>query len=239
MYSLDINFLRDRDLSDSGAASPEKVASKSSAPPGQEPTPLIIGGVIGAACLAAAGFLFWQESSAQAAIEEEMLVVDQEIQTLTAQGNTVAGLESAIASKKGQSEAFVKVLQTKIKPWSAILQEVGDLTPSGLQLSSFEQTEDQLLIRGFSQSFTEVNDLMINLQASPLFVAEDVYIVSAALVDSPSPLEFSKPVESYDIPQVVEYTISVSLRDLTDSEIIQTLDEQGAKGMAERLKTSF
>lgn len=237
MYSLDINFLRDRDLTDTVV--PDKASGGSSAPPGKEPTPLIIGGAITAVCLAGAGFLFWQESNAQASIEEETITVDQEIQRLTAQGNTIEGLEADIAAAKNRSAAFVNVLQTRIKPWSAIMQEVGDLTPGGLQLSSFEQTDDQLLIKGFSQGFTEVNDLMINLQASPLFVEEDVYIVSAALVDSPVPLEFPRPVESFNIPKVVEYTISVSLGDLSDSEIIQTLEEQGAKGMAERLKTSF
>ncbi|AFY40064.1 Fimbrial assembly family protein [[Leptolyngbya] sp. PCC 7376] len=239
MYSLDINFLSDRKLNGDNAAQPEKAASKSLAPNGQETPPLIAGGVVAAICLAAAGFLFWNASKARAETKEEILVVDQEIQEINAKNAKVNGLEQQIASLKSQSEAFVNVLQTKIKPWSAILQEISDLTPPTLKLSSFAQTDNQVLVSGHAQNFTNVNDLMINLQASPLFVEEEVYIVSANLVDNPAVLEFSRPVESFEVPQVVEYTVAVTLRELTDAEIIQTLEQQGARGMAERLKTSF
>ncbi len=239
MYSLDINFLSDRQLNGENNAALEKTSSKSLAPKGQEPTPLIAGGVFAAVCLAAAGFLFWNASKAKAETQEEIVVVDQQIQQINAQNAKVNELQNRVAVLKDQSVAFVEVLQTKIKPWSAILQEISDLTPSGLKLRSFEQSDGQVLVSGFAQNFTDVNDLTINLQASPLFVSEEIYIVSANLVDNPAELEFSRPVESVEIPQVVEYTIAVTLKDLTDEEIIQTLEEQGARGMAERLKTSF
>ncbi|OKH13787.1 PilN domain-containing protein [[Limnothrix rosea] IAM M-220] len=239
MYSLDINFLSDRQLNGENSAALEKSSSKSIAPNGQEPAPLVAGGIVAAVCLAAVGFLFWNASKVKADTQEEIIVVDQEIQQIDAQNAKVNALQSRVAVLKDQSVAFVEVLQTKIKPWAAVLQEISDLTPSGLQLSSFEQTDGQVLVRGYSQNFTDVNDLTINLQASPLFVSEEVYIVSANLIDNPAVLEFSRPVESVEMPKVVEYTIAVTLKELTDAEIIQTLEEQGARGMAERLKTSF
>lgn len=239
MYSLDINFLSDRNLTSDSATAPEKAAAKSLAPAGKEPTPLIAGGAVAAIALGAAGFLFWQTSQAKAETQAEIQAVDQEIQQLNSQDARAAGLQQQIDALKGQSQAFVEVLQTKIKPWSAILQEISDLTPAGLQLNSFEQTENQILMVGYARNFNDVNDLLLNLQASPLFVEDELYIVNANLVDNPAVLEFKRPVESYTLPRVVEFTISLTLSDLTDSEIIATLEEQGARGMAERLKGSF
>lgn len=239
MYSLDINFLSDRNLTSDGAAVPEKAAAKSLVAAGKEPTPLIAGGVVAAIALGAAGFLFWQTTQAKAETQEQIQAVDQEIQQLNAQDARVASLQQQIDALKAQSQAFVEVLQTKIKPWSAILQEISDLTPAGLQLGSFDQNENQILMAGYARNFNDVNDLVLNLQASPLFVGEEVYIVSANLVDNPTTLEFNKPVESYSLPRVVDFTISLTLKDLTDAEIIATLEEQGARGMAERLKSSF
>lgn len=239
MYSLDINFLKDRNLSSDGSAQPERSAAKSFVPSGKEPAPLIAGGVVAFLCLAAVGFTFWQAAQAKADTQEEMALVDGQLQQLNAQSAKVQSLTQEIEGLKSQSQAFVEVLQTKIKPWSAILEEISDLTPPGLQINSFEQTDNTVLVNGYAKNFNDVNDLMINLQASPLFVEKEVYIVSANLTDNPATLEFSRPVESYNLPKVVDYTISLTLHDLTDAEIIKTLDEQGARGMAERLRKSF
>lgn len=239
MYSLDINFLKDRNLSSDGSAQLERSAAKSFVPYGKEPAPLIAGGVVAFLCLAAVGFSFWQTAQAKADTQEEIALVDGQLQQLNAQSAKVQSLTQEIEGLKSQSQAFVEVLQTKIKPWSAILEEISDLTPPGLQINSFEQTDNTVLVNGYAKNFNDVNDLMINLQASPLFVEKEVYIVSANLTDNPTTLEFSKPVESYNLPKVVDYTISLTLHDLTDAEIIQTLEEQGARGMAERLRNSF
>ena len=239
MYSLDINFLSDRSLNGENAAQPEKSASKSLAPNGQETAPLIAGGAFAAVCLLAAGFLFWNASQAKAKTREEIVAVDQEIQQVNAQNAKLTSLQQQIASLEARSGVFVEVLQTRIKPWSAVLQEISDLTPPSLNLRSFAQTDDQVLVSGYAQKFSDVNDLTINLQASPLFVEDEIFIVSANLIDHPAVLEFTNPVESFEIPQVVDYTISVTLRDLSDQEIIQTLEQKGARGMAERLKGSF
>lgn len=280
MYSLDINFLKDRNLtSDSPSVAGKVAAQKSSVPAGQEPLPLILGGAIAALALVGVGFTFWQATQAKAATQEEMANVDGQIQQLNAQSAKAAQLQQEVDVLKGQSQAFVEVLQTKIKPWSAILGEISDLTPPSLRIESLSLaqpetaptstpgaapapadpnaapppadpaaaapppsapiTNNVILISGLSRNFNDVNDFVINLQASPLFASDDIYIVKAALIDNPTTLEFSRPVESYTLPKVVEYTISLTLKDLTDVEIIKTLEAQGARGMAERLKNSF
>ncbi|MGB2924142.1 MAG: PilN domain-containing protein [Limnothrix sp.] len=239
MYSLDINFLKDRNLNSDGSAVPERAASKAYVQNGKEPAPLIAGGIVAALCLLAVGFTFWQAAKVKAETQDEIALVDAELQQLNAQSAKIQSLTQDIESLKTQSQAFVEVLQTKIKPWSAILEEISDLTPPGLQLNSFEQSDNQVLVTGFARNFNDVNDLMLNLQTSPLFVEKEIYIVSANLVDNPTTLEFSRPVEAYNLTKVVEYTISLTLGDLTDAEIIKTLEAQGAKGIAERLKNSF
>lgn len=239
MYSLDINFLKDRNLGGDATSAIEKPSPTSSAPPGQEPTPLILGGVVAGVCVAIAGLLFLQANQAKANTQTEIDSVTQEIQQIDQLNAKIVNLEKNVETLKGQSKAFVDVLQTKIKPWSAILGEVSDLTPPGLQINSFIQTENTVVVLGYARNFIDINDFVLNLQASPLFVEDDVFIVKAVLVDNPAVLEFSKPVESYTLPKVVEYEISLTLKDLSNAEIIKTLESQGARGMAERLKKSF
>ncbi len=239
MYGLDINFLKDRDLTADSAVSLGTVRGKSSLADGREPLPLIIGGALAALCLLGAGLSWQQAIASQARIQGEIAEVDQEIAALSAKGNTIQSLRQEIDTLKSQSQVFVEVLQTRIKPWPAILREIGDLSPPGLQINSFSQSPDNILVQGFARNFNDVNDLVLNLQTSPLFIEEDTYIVSAALVNNPATIEFSQPVESYTLPQLVEYTVAIAVKDLTDAELIQTLEEQGARGMAERLKRSF
>jgi type IV pilus assembly protein PilN len=240
MYSLDINFLKDRNLgSESAGAIDKPSASRSSAPPGQEPAPLIVGGVVAGVCVAIAGLMFLQANQAKANTQAEIDSVTGEIQQIDQLNAKIVTLENNVKTLEDQSKAFVDVLQTKIKPWSAILGEVSDLAPPGLQVNSFIQTENTVVVMGYARNYIDVNDFVLNLQASPLFVEDDVFIVKAALVDNPAVLEFSKPVESYTLPKVVEYEISLTLGDLTNAEIIKTLESQGARGMAERLKKSF
>ncbi|ANV83394.1 pilus assembly protein PilN [Picosynechococcus sp. PCC 7003] len=243
MYGLDINFLKDRSLTkDSSMAIADRLASKPGVIPGQEPKPLIIGGAVTAAALAVVGLLWFQGNSAKGNVQEEIAVVDQQLQGANAQQARLQQIQQEIDTYRSQSQAFVDVLQTRIKPWSAILREVGDLTPPGLRITSFEQSDNQVLVRGNARTFNEVNDFVLNLPESPLLQGEEIYIVSANLVDNPittAQVDFPRPVASFSMPQVVDYTVSISLNDLTDAEVIQTLDGQGARGMAERLRSSF
>lgn len=239
MYSLDINFLKDRNLTSDTPAVAEKASPKTLKPSGQEPLPLIGGGVVAAIALGCAGFIYWQATETKTKTQARIVEVDTQIQQFNAQDARVQQLQQEIDGLKSQSQAFVEVLQTKIKPWSAILEEVSDLTPPALQINGFNQTEDKVLVTGYARDFNAVNDFTINLQASPLFIGDEIFIVKAALVDNPTTVEFKRPVESYSLPKVVEYTISLTLKDLTNAEIIKTLESQGARGMAERLKKSF
>ncbi|MEB3224525.1 MAG: PilN domain-containing protein [Synechococcus sp.] len=243
MYSLDINFLKDRGLTkDAPGAIAERIGAKSGPVKGQEPGPLIIGGAVTAVALGVVGFLFFQGNQGKNAVQEEIAAIDQQLQGANAQQARVQQIQQEIDTYKSQSQAFVEVLQTKIKPWAAILREVGDLTPAGLKITSFEQSDNQVLVRGNARTFNEVNDFVLNLPQSPLLQGEEVYIVSANLVDNPvtaDQVTFPRPVASFSMPQVVDYTVSISLNDLTNAEVIQTLEAQGARGMAQRLRSSF
>ncbi|MBV5259677.1 PilN domain-containing protein [Synechococcus moorigangaii CMS01] len=243
MYGLDINFLKDRGLSkDSSTAIAERIGVKAGVTPGQEPGPLIVGGVVSAVALLVVGFLWLQGTQAKADVQEEIALIDQQLQGANAQQARAQQIQQEIDTYQSQSQAFVDVLQTKIKPWSAVLREIGDLTPAGLKITAFEQSENQVLVRGNARTFNEVNDFVLNLPESPLLQGEEIYIVNATLVDNPittEQVDFPRPVASFSMPQVVEYTVSISLRDLTDAEVIQTLDAQGARGMAQRLRSSF
>ncbi|BAW96447.1 fimbrial assembly protein (PilN) family protein [[Synechococcus] sp. NIES-970] len=243
MYGLDINFLKDRGLTkEAPGAIAGRISGKPGTVPGQEPGPLIIGGAVAAVALGVVGFLSLLGNQDKARVQEEIAVIDQQLQGANAQQARLQQIQQEIDTFRGQSQVFVEVLQTRIKPWAAVLREIGDLTPAGLRIASFEQTENQVLVRGTARTFTEVNDFVLNLPESPLLQGEEIYIVNANLVDNPvtaEQVEFPRPVASFSLPQVVEYTVSVSLRDLTDAEVIQTLEAQGARGMAERLRSSF
>ncbi len=259
MYSLDINFLKDRPdyrQPDKGSESPK---AKKQIQMG-EMTPLIIGVIVGLlplALVAGIGFLWLPQQNAK--LNQEIAEIDAELQSLQAEKNKINNLNTQIQAVRQETEALATVFN-QIKPWSAILQDIRDRVPTGVQIQAIEQTETEteagegtegsaplptinVEISGTARSFDDVNNFLLTLQQSPFFQDEETHIVSAQLEENPAELEVPEKEGgetvaeiTYELPKVVGYTVETSLTNVPASELLREIDRKGAVGLVARIK---
>ncbi|MGB0563634.1 MAG: PilN domain-containing protein [Spirulinaceae cyanobacterium] len=137
MYSLDINFLKDRASSSAGGG--EK-AAKQAAPKRKMTTaellPVFIGGGVAVLCLAGAGLAYawvgWQTAQTQ----EQLAILDGEIQALQQKQAEIDRLRTQVESAQRQTDGLAQIF-ARILPWSAIIEDIRARIPQGVQLLSF------------------------------------------------------------------------------------------------------
>lgn len=135
MYSLDVNFLNDRveRIAEGGVRTPTAMAQDS-------PRPLYIGTAIGVFGLALVlgSWVFLQQRNA--ALQARQAELDTQLAALQAQLQEVDTINAQIGAIDAENKALATVFD-RIKPWSAILQDVRDRVPVGVQVSLIEQKE--------------------------------------------------------------------------------------------------
>ena len=249
MYSLDVNFLKDRDIS--GGYSPTPTKTKKPKKPIGTMVPLIAGVIAMVLLPAIAGGLLFFLNSQQAEVQKEIEELEGEITKIDALNLKIKQLEDQINQVNSQNTALASVF-THIKPWSAILKDVSDRIPPGVQIDSIDQSELessnsdnstiptlQLTIEGIALSYNDVNDFLLTLQRSSFLKAEATQLATAILVDNPNELEFTNPELSIEVEvdKVIEYTITTELNDIPASQLIRELDSKGAVGLVTRIKS--
>jgi len=258
MYSLDINFLKDRPEYSQAEKGSESPKAKKQIQMG-EMTPLILGVVLGLVPLAlVAGVGFWWLPQQKAQLNQDIAAIDAELQSLEAEKNKINNLNTQIQQVRQETEALATVFN-QIKPWSAILQDIRDRVPTGVQIQMIEQTETEteaadaegsaplptinLEISGTALSFDDVNKFLLTLQESPFFQDAETHIVNAELEDNPAKLEVPQKEDgetvaeiTYELPKVVGYTVSTSLTNVPASELLREIDRKGAVGLVARIK---
>lgn len=135
MYSLDINFLNDRpDIR------PQVQGNK----PKQKPaamTPLILGVALGLLLPGVVGGLWFFVQQQTTQLETQQAELDSELQRLQIQQEKIKQLNDEIAKVQGETNDLASVFN-QIKPWSAMLQDIRERIPRGVQIQTIEQTED-------------------------------------------------------------------------------------------------
>jgi type IV pilus assembly protein PilN len=192
MYGLDINFLKDREI-----RPVEQAAAVGSAAPTGDRRPLYIGLFVGVAALAMVGgyWLLLQQQLRTLAAQESDL--DAQITAIEGQIQEIENIRAQIALVDAENQAFANVFN-QIRPWSAILQELRQRTPNGIQLGTVRQTagvvppdtpEGQapgaggIEILGTACDFDDINDFVLVLQRSPLLDSETVVIDNSSRQD--------------------------------------------------------
>lgn len=247
MYSLDVNFLKDRHLNDSAKGTAAgKVPTAINL---RKQTPLFIGAGVGAGLLALTGLLGllvgWQTTETQTKIQQ----LDAELGQLQAQSKKLEDLRAQLTAVEGENQALVTVFN-QIRPWSAILQEIRLQTPPSVQLTSVQQLEvpaapdqgqpnptTQLKISGFASSYEAVNDYLLTLQASPFLQGKKTAIESAALADLPVQVANDYKNISVTFPQAVQFVVTTQLSDTPASQQLPNLARNGAIGVVTRINT--
>jgi type IV pilus assembly protein PilN len=254
VYSLDINFLKDRAPSPSPSGG-TKV--KTPASPGDF-TPLYIGGAIAAFSLAIVGTGWWILQGQNDQLQQNIAQLEQENQKLEAEIGNINKIRQEITQVKSETQALVTVFD-QIRPWSAILQDVRERIPSSVQLDNIKHVALQppaqaastpppagqpqaqpsqaggIEIAGFARSFTDVNDFLVTLQQSRFLKAKEVRITNAELTEAPAP-PGGLP-QGAKLPKVVKYTIQSSLSDVPASELMRELEQKGTVGLVARIRS--
>lgn len=249
MYGLDINFLSDREIRPVVAARGPRTASG-------DRRPLYVGLGVAVAALALVGgyWLVLQQQIQRLQAEESTL--DAEIAALESQIAALSVIQTQTDLVRAENRAFAEVFE-QIIPWSALLQEIRDRTPAGIRLVSMAQTagitpssetpeaEPQpppnggLQVDGMACSFDDINDFLLVLQQSPLLESETVDITQAVrqstLLDPAVDGSCPGTPEGVRIA-LVDFTIVANITNVRASDLLETLDRQGAVGLAARIR---
>jgi len=249
MYSLDINFLKDRPEYQTQATTKIKKPSIQLG----DLIPVYIGVGVG---LVLPGLLFIGFSILQgetAKITQEIGKLEEEGKSLDGRIANIKKLKDETASINSQTRALVTVFD-QIRPWSAMLQDLRDRIPSKVQIETIRQiaapppakdavanTAGFLEISGFAMSYALVNDFTLSLGQSKFLNPLETKIITAELVDAPAITGFLPPkAEKSDVkikpPQVVKYTIKTGLSSVPASDLIQELEKKGTVGLVDRLR---
>lgn len=271
MYSLDINFLKDRpDYQPTGGPKPDTPKKV----PAGNMTPLILGVLIGLLLPGAVGGLWFFLQQQNAKLENEIASIDSELATQAAEKKKISEINEQIKRVEEETKALATVFN-QIKPWSALLEDIRQRVPAGVQIQTITQTEAELdtasqpspspqaspspgadaapsstpsinlTISGVARSFDDVNYFLLTLQRSAFLKSDTTQIVSAQLVKNPNKLEVnlrddqneSAGKVTYELPQLVDYTITTTLSDVPAEELLRELDRKGAIGLVTRIRT--
>ena len=104
-----------------------------------------------------------------------------------------SGIQTQIDTIRSENNAFVAIFN-EIVPWSAVLQDIRNRTPTRVQITDLSQTGGAaseinpevappqaggISINGVACSYDDVNDFALILQRSPLLQSTSVQIESA------------------------------------------------------------
>ena len=266
MYSLEINFLKDRP---GIVPSPGTDEGRKKNPSSINDKLLMYAGVAVGIMLPAAvgGFWFWQQT--------ETSNLELEKTNVTALIGKVAAEQGKLAQITKETKEFqqqtpdLSTVFNQMKPWSALLQELREKLPAGVQISGITQTKpspetapppppagttvtqlpvaapttDKIEITGIANSFSKVNDFLLTLQKSSFFKDKDTKLISAGLMENP--LQLYEPQTTNQaagleplpkLPQVVSFKIETYLSEKPATSMLAELESKGALGLVTRIE---
>jgi type IV pilus assembly protein PilN len=139
MYSLDINLLSERPEYQSGKQAQSKGGNKvSTAKYGK--APLYVGGAAAALALIATGGAWLLLGQQTTQLEAKQKDLDTKLGSLKAQDAKLAAIGAETAQITGETQALASIFN-QVQPWSAILQDLRESIPQGVQIASVTQGE--------------------------------------------------------------------------------------------------
>ena len=132
MYGLDINFLNDR------TQRPSEAGLRSAGQVQSDPRPYYIGAAVAVALVALTGGAWAVFSSQNADLEKQKASLDSQLTVLQSQLADAQTYAQQVSQIESENQALATVFD-RIKPWSAVLQDVRDRVPNGVQIDTIEQ----------------------------------------------------------------------------------------------------
>lgn len=225
MYSLNVNFLKDRPEYQNARAAK---ASGGKGAAGSGRLLVVLGAVVGVMVPAAVGgfygYLAWQMSN----LEANQLKLDQDLQDLEAELKKAEQAQAEMKAIDDLTQGLVGVFN-KVKSWSAVLSDLRDRLPQGVQLLSIKEAENPdaktaasastsasagssgppppkqiITIEGYANSVEGVGELLLLLQKSPFLDSAVTRLVTSELVDNPAQIVQA----NQEVPEGIAYVLS-------------------------------
>ncbi|MDJ0736269.1 MAG: PilN domain-containing protein [Nostocaceae cyanobacterium] len=245
MYSLDINFLKERP----GYVKNSKNKTSFSLPAG-DLTLVYIGLAVGLCFPALVGGAWWFLQAKNTELEQQIAQLDQENKKLETKIGNINKIKKQTKGIKSETEALVSVFD-QIRPWSAMLEDLRVRIPATVQIENIKQIPPLppkegkpapnpaggVEISGLARSFNDVNDFLLTLQQSSFLKATETKIMTAELVDAPIPQTNVPQGVTIKPPQIVRYTIQSNMSDIPASELMRELEQKGTLGLVSRIRS--
>ncbi|MFM9266783.1 PilN domain-containing protein [Tychonema sp. BBK16] len=138
MYSLDINFLRDRP--EYKQDEPAKLSTKKGSGSAKDQLPLIGAGLFALGINVAIMGTWWWATNENNSLTAVQTALDQEVAKLNTQASAVKAINSETDKVTAEYQALAGVFD-QIKPWSAMLQDLSSRTPAGVKIAKIEQID--------------------------------------------------------------------------------------------------
>ncbi len=259
MYSLDVNFLNDRSAIKPGKRGGGR-SKPSLSPDDRRPLYLGFGALIFFPVLAAAlwGILTLRNGD----LARQQADLDTQLGNLEAEKKNLSSIQAETKQANEEAQSLATVFN-QIKPWSAMTQDIRDRLPSSIQLAAITQQKVDLTapaaapapgatppvsgrmsIKGFANSFNDVNDFLLTLQQSNFLKASETKVVSAELGDEktlqlpefPGTKREMGEFKAPRLPRRVAFEITTAINDVPASDLIRELDRKGAVGLVTRIE---
>ncbi len=252
MYNIEINFLNDRP-----EYRPESVKAKPSRQKrdGSGNMAMIAGGAVAAAFLAlVGGFWVYLAQVEIPNLKAERDELDQELGNYQRQEDRLRQIQEEVQQIRTQTDALAGVFNY-ISPWSALLQDLRDRTPIGVRIQNVQQSNEPVrngpdpqrtesgrppsvvTIEGIAQSFNDVNDFILLLRESNLYMASGTHLIEAEMEEyRAQSLTFSDSRGRLELAPVVAFTIQTQVREVPATDILQELQRKGALGLVNRIQ---
>jgi type IV pilus assembly protein PilN len=215
MYSLDINFLSDRETLKDGGVERQPIADSQF---------LLYGGIVAVVCLAAtAGAYFILDASNQGLITELATQTAKETD-LTTKLKAVEGTEKQLLAVEARTNELLNLFVGQL-PINAVLDDIKRRTPSTVQVIGFSQTGKDIKLDGQATTYNELNDFVLLLKSSRFLDPLKTNLSSASLVPATKDKPFS----------VVTYKIETSLTTESSAQLLPELQKAGADGLVTRV----
>ncbi|MEO0949080.1 MAG: PilN domain-containing protein [Cyanobacteria bacterium J06641_5] len=236
MYSLDINFLKER----AAEGQPQAAAAEQQSAPGGTPADWLpaIGGAALGAVLVAGVLIYGRLVDGQiSTLETEVATLQSELGNLQASQQEIDRKRQELSEQQSLTRSLVDVFD-RIKPMTAILQDVSDRLPIGVQLESFEQTGErpdiQVQFQGLASSYRAISSFALAVEQSKFVREGTIQLGDVAETEYPLNNAENLPEGLGPVP-VFSYTLTATLNDTSAADLLDELQRKGADGLAARI----
>jgi type IV pilus assembly protein PilN len=139
MYSIDINLLRERTQYQTDPQT-GFTGGTAIAPPKYGKVPMFIGMVVALLALLATGGGWWWLGEQSAQLEAKQKELDLKLGSLKAQDARLVDLTGRVTQVANEAQSFASVFN-QVQPWSAVLQDLRESIPQGVQIANISQSE--------------------------------------------------------------------------------------------------